>query len=70
MLGVGNYDDTEVLSGLEEGEQVALVAEIRVQAARDSNLTRMQNRAGLPGIGGRNGGSRNPPRRGGGGGGR
>jgi HlyD family secretion protein len=64
MLGVGNYDDTEVLSGLEEGERVALVAEVRVQAARDSNLTRMQSRAGLPGMGGRQGG-RSAPRRGG-----
>ena len=64
MLGVGNYDDTEVLSGLEEGDRVALVAEIRVQAARDSNLTRMQNRAGLPGMGGREAG-RGGPRRGG-----
>lgn len=64
MLGVGNYDDTEVLSGLDEGDRVALVAEVRVQAARDSNLTRMQNRAGLPGIGSR-GGGRGGPRRGG-----
>ena len=63
-LGVGNYDDTEVLSGLEEGERVALVAEIRVQAARDSNLTRMQNRSGLPGMGGREV-VRGGPRRGG-----
>jgi HlyD family secretion protein len=56
MLGDGNYDDTEVLSGLEAGDRVALVAEVRVQAARDSNLTRMQNRSGLPGMGGGGGG--------------
>jgi HlyD family secretion protein len=68
LLGVGNYDDTEVLSGLREGERVALVAEVRVQAARDSNLTRMQNRAGLPGMGGRSGGGRTRPNRGGRGG--
>jgi HlyD family secretion protein len=68
LLGVGNYDDTEVLSGLREGERVALVAEVRVQAARDSNLTRMQNRAGLPGMGGRSGGGRTRPTRGGRGG--
>ncbi|HTE47674.1 MAG TPA: efflux RND transporter periplasmic adaptor subunit, partial [Gemmatimonadaceae bacterium] len=48
-LGLGNYDQTEVLSGLQEGDRVALVTEIRVQAARDSSLGRLQGRAGLPG---------------------
>ena len=67
ILGAANYDDTEVLSGVQEGDSVALVAEVRVQATRDSNLTRMQNRAGLPGMGGRRGGR---PRGAGGGGGR
>ncbi len=52
MLGVGNYDVTEVLSGLSAGDRVALVAEIRVQASRDSSLSRLQSRGGLPGIGG------------------
>jgi HlyD family secretion protein len=54
MLGIGNYDATEVVSGLQEGDRVALVAEIRVQAARDSSLNRLQSRGGLPGIGGGN----------------
>lgn len=65
-LGIGNYDAIEVLSGLQEGDRVALVAEIRVQAARDSSLSRLQSRGGLPGIGG--GGARGGG--GGGGGGR
>jgi HlyD family secretion protein len=65
MLGIGNYDATEVVSGLQEGDRVALVSEIRVQAARDSSLSRMQSRGGLPGIGGNRGGGG----RGGGGGG-
>ena len=56
MLGVANYDQTEVLSGLQEGDRVALVSEIRIQAARDSNLSRIQSRAGLPGMGGGRGG--------------
>ena len=56
MLGVGNYDETEVLSGLNEGDRVAMVSEIRVQAARDSSLSRIQGRGGLPGIGGGGGG--------------
>jgi HlyD family secretion protein len=55
-LGVGNYDVTEVLSGLSPGDRVALVSEIRIQASRDSSLSRMQSRSGLPGMGG--GGSR------------
>ena len=52
LLGIGNYDQTEVLSGLQQGDRVAMVSEIRVQAARDSNLTRIQGRMGLPGMGG------------------
>src|SRR5262249_42971799 len=55
MLGIGTYDATEVVSGLSEGDRVALVAEIRVQAARDSSLSRIQSRGGLPGIGGNRG---------------
>ena len=66
MLGIGNYDATEVVSGLQEGDRVALVTEIRVQAARDSSLSRMQSRGGLPGIGGNRGGGGG--NRGGGGG--
>lgn len=63
-LGIGNYDVTEVLSGLQAGDRVALVSEIRVQAAHDSLLTRIQGRGGLAGFGGGPGGGR----RGGGGG--
>jgi HlyD family secretion protein len=66
MLGIGNYDATEVISGLQEGDRVALVSEIRVQAARDSSLSRIQSRGGLPGIGG--GGGRGAGGRGAGGG--
>ena len=61
VLGIGTYDVTEVISGLQPGDKVALVSEIRVQASRDSSLSRIQSRGGLPGIGGggaRGGGSR------------
>lgn len=68
MLGIGNYDQTEVVSGLKEGDRVALVSEIRVQAQRDSSLSRLQSRGGLPGIGG--GGGAGGRGGGGGGGGR
>lgn len=69
VLGIGTYDVTEVISGLQPGEKVALVSEIRVQASRDSSLSRIQSRGGLPGIGGgagRGGGGRRGGGRGGG----
>jgi HlyD family secretion protein len=66
ILGIGTYDVTEVISGLQPGDKVALVSEIRVQASRDSSLSRIQSRGGLPGIGGGGAGGRG----GGGGGGR
>jgi HlyD family secretion protein len=62
-LGIGNYDQTEVLSGLQQGDRVALVSEIRVQASRDSSLSRIQSRSGLPGMGG--GGTKGGAARGG-----
>jgi HlyD family secretion protein len=65
VLGIGTYDVTEVISGLQSGEKVALVSEIRVQASRDSSLSRIQSRGGLPGIGGggaRGGGGRGTKR--------
>jgi HlyD family secretion protein len=65
MLGIGNYDETEVLSGLQAGDRVALVAEIRVQAARDSSLSRLAGRVGLPGMGGGGGGRGGGSRKGG-----
>jgi hypothetical protein len=68
ILGIGTYDATEVISGLQAGDKVALVSEIRVQASRDSSLSRIQSRGGLPGIGGgagRGGGARGGGSRGG-----
>jgi HlyD family secretion protein len=75
-LGVGNFDYTEVVSGLKEGEQVALLAAAAMQARREEQNNRMRNMGGLPGIsqprpggggpgGGAGGGGRGP---GGGGG--
>jgi HlyD family secretion protein len=60
-LGVGNFDYTEVISGLKEGEQVALLAAAAMQARREEQNNRMRNMGGLPGI--------SQPRPGGGGGG-
>jgi HlyD family secretion protein len=69
VLGIANYDYTEIVSGLQDGDRVAMVSEIRVQAARDSSLSRIQSRGGLPGIGGGGGGGGSGARGGAGGGG-
>ena len=49
-LGVGNFDYTEVVSGLKEGEQVALLAAAAMQARREEQNNRMRNMGGLPGM--------------------
>jgi HlyD family secretion protein len=51
MLGAGNYDFTEVVSGLKEGERVALLAALAVQAQREEQNERFRSRAGgIPGM--------------------
>jgi len=64
-LGVSDFDYTEVISGLKEGDQVALLATIALQASRDKNSARAKAMVGgaLPGAS-----STTPPRGGGGGG--
>jgi HlyD family secretion protein len=52
MLGVGNYDVTEVLSGLDEGDHVVLITAAMLQQARDQMIQRMRSRSSLPGMGG------------------
>jgi HlyD family secretion protein len=51
-LGIGNFDYTEVISGLNEGDQVALLATAAIQAARDSSNARFRERmgGGVPGM--------------------
>ena len=49
-LGVGNFDYTEVVSGLKEGEQVALLAAAAMQARREEQNNRMRNMGGMPGM--------------------
>jgi HlyD family secretion protein len=61
-LGVGNFDYTEVVSGLKEGESVALLAAAAMQARREEQNNRIRNMGGMPGI--------SQPRPGAGGGGR
>src|SRR5688500_5760375 len=68
-LGASDFDYTEVLSGIEESESVALLAVVAMQAERDQRNQEMRNRMGgpIPGMGG--GGGQRPAGGGGPGGG-
>ena len=52
MLGAANFDYTEVVSGLEEGEQVALLSALTLQAQRQqqNDRTRQMMGGGVPGM--------------------
>jgi HlyD family secretion protein len=52
MLGAGNFDYTEVVSGLEEGEQVAMLASLSLQAQRQQQNDRFRQNmgGGVPGM--------------------
>jgi hypothetical protein len=66
MLGAGNFDYTEVVSGLQEGDQVALLSALSLEAQRQDLQNRIrQGMGGVPGMnqqqpagGNRGGGSR------------
>ncbi len=51
-LGLGNFDYTEVLSGLKEGDEVALLGAAAIQVARDSSAARFRQMTGggVPGM--------------------
>jgi HlyD family secretion protein len=69
VLGAGNYDYTEVVSGLREGERVAILAALAVQAEREQRNERFRSRmgGGVPGMqGGGGAGPRGNGQRGGG----
>ena len=50
-LGVSNYEYAQVLSGLEEGEQVALLSAAQLQFQRQETMNRIRQRTSLPGTG-------------------
>ena len=50
MLGASNFDYTEVVSGVTEGEQVAMLAAAALQAQRQQNQDRIRQQTGLPGM--------------------
>jgi HlyD family secretion protein len=64
MLGAGNFDYTEVISGLQEGEEVAMLAALSLQAQRQQQNDRIRQNmgGGVPGMsqggGGAGGGQR------------
>jgi len=60
MLGVGNYDVTQVISGLNEGDNVALINAAMLQQARTKMQQRIQSRMGLPGVNQSSGSQRKP----------
>lgn len=64
-LGVSDFDYTEVISGLKEGDEVALLATVALQASRNQSSARARSMVGggLPGSG-----SATPPKGGGRGG--
>jgi len=55
-LGVTNYDYTEVVSGLKEGEQVALLASANLQQQRTEQQSRIRSATSTPLTGGGNAG--------------
>ena len=63
-VGLSDLDYTEVVSGLQEGENVLLLTSLAMQASRDSALARMRGRGGMPGMPG-GGGQTGGPGRGG-----
>jgi HlyD family secretion protein len=73
-LGAGNFDYTEVVSGLKEGEEVVLLAALSLQAQRTQQQDQIRSRmgGGVPGMqqqgGGAGGGGGGGAPRGGGGG--
>jgi len=80
-IGVSNYDYAQVLSGLQEGEQVALLSAATLQMQREQSMQNIRQRMGgglgVPGTGGGGGrggagggGGSGGGGRGGGGGGR
>jgi HlyD family secretion protein len=58
MLGVNDWDHTEVLRGLEAGEEVVLISVARLQAAQQDMLNRMRQRSSNPFGGGAPAGGR------------
>ena len=60
-IGLTDWDRTEVVSGLDDGERVALIGLAQLQEQREQFMERMRSRGGNPfGMGGSRGGYRGP----------
>lgn len=51
MIGLGDFDNTQIVSGLEEGEEVVAIPFSIIQ--QQEFLNRIRGRSGIPGVGGR-----------------
>src|SRR5262249_23234864 len=62
LLGSANFDYTEVVTGLKEGERVAILTSLALQAQRQQQNDRMRQGMGVPGLtpGGPGGGAGGP----------
>ncbi|MHB1223355.1 MAG: efflux RND transporter periplasmic adaptor subunit [Gemmatimonadaceae bacterium] len=49
-LGASDFDYTQIISGVEEGEEVALLAAAALQAQRNDQNDRMRSRMSVPGM--------------------
>lgn len=50
LMGVNDWDNTEILAGLQEGEKVALIGVAQLQAAQQAMRERMASRGFMPGV--------------------
>ena len=50
MLGESNFDYSEIVSGLKEGEQVVLLGALSMQAQRQQMSDRFRGMSGIPGM--------------------
>ena len=48
VIGLNDWDYAEILAGLEEGEQLALIGAAQLQAQQQERMERMRSRMGRP----------------------
>jgi len=51
LMGVNDWDNTEILAGLQEGEQVTLIGAAQLQAEQQQMMNRMRGMGGMFGPG-------------------
>jgi len=44
VMGIGDYDYAEILAGLEEGEETAMIGAAQLQAQQQERMDRMRGR--------------------------